>query len=104
MLDPNTIQTALAFLIVLAGFISPVAFAITEIVKSFVTETKYLPIISIAIGALVGAAFTFILPALGIQGANLIVFTVAGLIGGYLATKQYDTAAKNTYDKIDENK
>lgn len=99
MLDIQGIEAAILILVAFGGFLSPVAFAFTELIKPFVSG-KYLKIISVLAGGLIGVALAFVLPHLGIAGVNYVVGLVGGLVGGYIATKQYETAADHTYDKI----
>lgn len=104
--DVQQIKDAITMLVLLGGFASPVVFAILQMVKSFI-PSRYLPLAAIVLGGILGAAVVAVGPALGITGLNYAVGIIAGLIGGFMATKQYDSAARQGFEKgleIDPNK
>lgn len=101
--DVDQIKEVISMLVLLGGFATPVVFAIIQMIKSFV-PSNYLPLAAVVIGGLLGLAAVAIAPMLGIEGLNYAIGGIAGLIGGYASTKQYDSAAKQGFEKgLNEN-
>lgn len=93
-LDMEQVATALTILITFGGFVSPITFAIMQIIKEFKIPSQYLQLVAVLVGGTVGAGLIFALPYLGVDGGNYVIGTLGGLVGGYIATKQYDSAAR----------
>lgn len=98
-LDMEQVQAAITILVTFGGFISPITFAIMQMIKNFSIDSKYLSLIAVLVGGIVGAVLIFSFPYLGVEGGNYVIGILGGLIGGYIATKQYDSAANQGYEK-----
>ena len=67
-------------------FIIPMTLIIVELAKGLEINKKYLPIVSVALGASLGAAFSFY------YGADLFTYIVQGVVYGASASRIYDMA------------
>ena len=67
-------------------FIIPMTLIIVELAKGLEINKKYLPIVSVALGAILGAAFSFY------YGADLFTHVVEGIIYAATASGIYDVA------------
>ncbi len=67
-------------------FIIPMTLIIVELAKGLELNKKYLPIVSVALGAILGAAFSFY------YGADLFTYIVQGVAYGASASGIYDMA------------
>lgn len=92
--DMSQLENIATVLIAFGGFISPVVFYILQLVKSYIPKQVPLQIISVILGAVVGGGLVALSPYLGITGINYVVGIIGGLVGGFSATKQYDSAVK----------
>ena len=68
-------------------FIIPMTLIIVELAKGLEINKKYLPLVSVALGAILGAAFSFY------YGADLFTHIVQGVVYGAAASGIYDLAA-----------
>lgn len=68
-------------------FIIPMTLIIVELAKGLEINKKYLPIVSVVLGAILGAAFSFY------YGADLFTHIVQGVVYGASASGIYDLAA-----------
>ena len=69
-------------------FIIPMTLIIVELAKGLEINKKYLPIVSVALGAILGAAFS------SYYGADLFTHIVQGVVYGASASGIYDVATK----------
>lgn len=67
-------------------FIIPMTLIIVELAKGLEINKKYLPIVSVVLGAILGAAFSFY------YGADLFTHVVEGIIYAATASGIYDVA------------
>ena len=67
-------------------FIIPMTLIIVELAKGLEINKKYLPVISVALGAILGGAFSFY------YGADLFTHIVQGVVYGAAASGIYDMA------------
>ena len=67
-------------------FIIPMTLIIVELAKGLELNKKYLPIVSVALGAILGAIFSFY------YGADLFTHVVEGIIYAATASGIYDVA------------
>ena len=67
-------------------FIIPMTLIIVELAKGLEINKKYLPLISVALGAILGGAFSFY------YGADLFTHVVEGIIYAATASGIYDVA------------
>lgn len=103
-IDMSQIQGVFAALVAFGGILAPIVFYIIQLIKSFI-PSNYTKLVAVVLGGGIGAILVAIAPALGIAGLNYIVGVVGGLIGGYIATNQFDTAAQKGFEKgLTENK
>ena len=65
-------------------FIIPMTLVIVELAKGLELNKKYLPIVSVALGAILGAAFSFY------YGVDLFTYIVQGVVYGASASGIYD--------------
>ena len=65
-------------------FIIPMTLIIVELAKGLEINKKYLPIVSVALGAILGGAFSFY------YGADLFTHIVEGIIYAATASGIYD--------------
>ena len=70
-------------------FIVPLTLIIVELAKSLELNKKYLPVISVVLGAILGGAFSFY------YGADLFTHIVQGIVYGASASGVYDIATKS---------
>ena len=70
-------------------FIIPMTLIIVELAKGLEINKKYLPIVSVALGAIMGAAFSFY------YGTDLFTHIVQGIVYGASASGVYDLATKS---------
>lgn len=103
------LQGVFAVLVSFGTALVPVVFAILQVIKPLLGEgvKKLLPIIAIVLGGLIGAGLTALAPQLGVEGINYATGIIGGLIGGYIATTQYDSGVKSGIQKVEsqiENK
>lgn len=70
-------------------FIIPMTLIIVELAKGLEINKKYLPIVSVVLGAIFGAAFSFY------YGADLFTHIVEGIVYGASASGVYDIATKS---------
>ncbi|UYE92470.1 hypothetical protein H1_50 [Efunavirus H1] len=103
-IDMSQIQDVFAALVAFGGILAPIVFYIIQLIKPFI-PSDYTKLIAVVLGGAIGAVLVAIAPALGIVGLNYIIGVIGGLIGGYIATNQFDTAAKKGFEKgLDETK
>lgn len=67
-------------------FIIPMTLIIVELAKGLEINKKYLPLVSVALGAILGGAFSFY------YGADLFTHVVEGIIYAATASGIYDVA------------
>ena len=67
-------------------FIIPMTLIVVELAKGLEINKKYLPIVSVALGVILGAAFSFY------YGADLFTHIVQGVVYGASASGIYDMA------------
>ena len=67
-------------------FIIPMTLIIVELAKGLEINKKYLPIVSVVLGAILGAVFSFY------YGADLFTHVVEGIIYAATASGIYDVA------------
>ena len=67
-------------------FIIPMTLIIVELAKGLEINKKYLPLISVVLGAILGGAFSFY------YGADLFTHIVEGIVYGATASGIYDVA------------
>ena len=67
-------------------FIIPMTLIIVELAKGLEINKKYLPLVSVALGAILGAAFRFY------YGADPFIHIVQGVVYGAAASGIYDMA------------
>ena len=67
-------------------FIIPMTLIIVELAKGLEINKKYLPIVSVALGAILGAAFSFY------YGADLFTHIAQGIVYGAASSGIYDMA------------
>ena len=67
-------------------FIIPMTLIIVELAKGLELNKKYLPLVSVALGAILGAVFSFY------YGADLFTHVVEGIIYAATASGIYDVA------------
>ena len=67
-------------------FIIPMTLIIVELAKGLEINKKYLPIVSVALGAILGGAFSFY------YGADPFVHIVHGIVYGAASSGIYDMA------------
>ena len=70
-------------------FIVPLTLIIVELAKGLELNKKYLPVISVVLGAILGGAFRFY------YGADLFTHIVQGIVYGASASGVYDIATKS---------
>ena len=70
-------------------FIIPMTLIIVELAKGLEINKKYLPLISVLLGAILGGAFSFY------YGADLFTHIVEGIVYGASASGVYDVATKS---------
>ena len=70
-------------------FIVPLTLIIVELAKGLELNKKYLPVISVVLGAILGGAFSFY------YGADLFTHIVQGIVYGASASGVYDIATKS---------
>ena len=74
-------------------FIIPMTLIIVELAKGLEINKKYLPIVSVALGAILGAAFSFY------YGADPFVHIVQGIVYGAASKKEKYFPVKNKEGK-----
>ena len=67
-------------------FIIPMTLIIVELAKGLELNKKYLPLVSVVLGAILGAAFSFY------YGADLFTHIVQGIVYGAASSGIYDMA------------
>jgi len=67
-------------------FIIPMTLIIVELAKGLEIDKKYLPIVSVVLGAILGAAFSFY------YGADLFTHIAQGIVYGAASSGIYDMA------------
>ena len=70
-------------------FIVPLTLIIVELAKGLELNKKYLPVISVVLGAILGALFSFY------YGADIFTHIVQGIVYGASASGIYDIATKS---------
>ena len=70
-------------------FIIPMTLIIVELAKGLEINKKYLPLLSVVLGAILGGAFSFY------YGADLFTHIVQGIVYGASASGVYDIATKS---------
>ena len=70
-------------------FIIPMTLIIVELAKGLEINKKYLPLLSVVLGAILGGAFSFY------YGADLFTHIVQGIVYGASASGVYDLATKS---------
>ena len=70
-------------------FIIPMTLIIVELAKGLEINKKYLPLLSVVLGAILGGAFSFY------YGADLFTHIVEGIVYGASASGVYDIATKS---------
>ena len=99
-INMDELQGIFTILVAFGTALAPIVFGIIQLVKPILPEgsSKYLPLIVVALGGVIGALLVALAPQLGIEGLNYAAGTIGGLIAGFIATKQYDTGGKTTED------
>lgn len=102
-INMSQIQDVFASLVALGGILAPIVFYIIQLTKTFIPG-EYIKLTAVILGGVIGALFVAAAPSLGIFGLNYVVGIVGGLIGGYIATNQFDVASTQGFEKgLQEN-
>ena len=90
-MNPEDIAQLVATLLATGTALSPVVFWVLQrVIKPFVKDNRYMPLIAIVLGGLLELVIPFILPAFGMETIPWVASTVAGMVGGGIAMKTYD--------------
>ena len=67
-MNPDNIAQLITILLATGTALSPVVFwVLQKVVKPFVADNRYMPLIAIVLGGLLGLVIPFILPAFGME-------------------------------------
>lgn len=101
-MNPEDIAQLVTVLLATGTALSPVVFwLLQKVVKPFVADGRFMPLIAIAVGGLLGLAIPFILPAFGMSTIPWIGSMVAGMVGGAIAMKTYDEGVSEGIKKVE---
>lgn len=101
-MNPENIAQLITILLATGTALSPVVFWVLQrVVKPFVADNRYMPLIAIGLGGLLGLAIPFILPAFGMETIPWIASMVAGMVGGGIAMKTYDEGVNEGIKKME---
>lgn len=102
MMNPDNIAQLITILLATGTALSPVVFWVLQrVVKPFVADNRFMPLIAIVLGGLLGLAIPFILPAFGMETVPWIASMVAGMVGGAIAMKTYDEGVNEGIKKME---
>lgn len=71
---------------------------VNSIKEAELINTKYLTIVAWVIGTVIGILISYVAPGLG----DPLTLGIAGLVGGLIATKNYNKIADEVYTKIEK--
>lgn len=101
-MNPENIAQLVATLLATGTALSPVVFWVLQrVIKPFVADNRYMPLIAIGLGGLLGLVIPFILPAFGMEAVPWVASTVAGMVGGGIAMKTYDEGVNEGIKKVE---
>lgn len=102
MMNPDNIAQLITVLLATGTALSPVVFWVLQrVVKPFVADNRFMPLIAIALGGLLGLVIPFILPAFGMETIPWVASMVAGMVGGGIAMKTYDEGVNEGIKKME---
>lgn len=102
MMNPDNIAQLITVLLATGTALSPVVFWVLQrVVKPFVADNRFMPLIAIVLGGLLGLVIPFILPAFGMETIPWVASMVAGMVGGGIATKTYDEGVNEGIKKME---
>lgn len=102
MMNPDNIAQLITILLATGTALSPVVFWVLQrVVKPFVADNRFMPLIAIVLGALLGLVIPFILPAFGMETIPWVASMVAGMVGGGIAMKTYDEGVNEGIKKME---
>ena len=94
-MNPENIAQLVATLLATGTALSPVVFWVLQrVIKPFVKDNRYMPLIAIGLGGLLG-------PAFGMETIPWVASTVAGMVGGGIAMKTYDEGVNEGIKKVE---
>lgn len=101
-MNPENIAQLITILLATGTALSPVVFWVLQrVVKPFVADNRFMPLIAIVLGGLLGLVIPFILPAFGMETVPWIASMVAGMVGGGIAMKTYDEGVNEGIKKME---
>lgn len=102
MMNPDNIAQLITTLLATGTALSPVVFWVLQrVVKPFVADNRFMPLIAIVLGGLLGLVIPFILPAFGMETIPWVASMVAGMVGGGIAMKTYDEGVNEGIKKME---
>lgn len=102
MMNPDNIAQLITVLLATGTALSPVVFWVLQrVVKPFVADNRFMPLIAIVLGGLLGLVIPFILPAFGMETVPWVASMVAGMVGGGIAMKTYDEGVNEGIKKME---
>lgn len=102
MMNPDNIAQLTTILLATGTALSPVVFWVLQrVVKPFVADNRFMPLIAIVLGGLLGLVIPFILPAFGMETIPWVASMVAGMVGGGIAMKTYDEGVNEGIKKME---
>lgn len=102
MMNPDNIAQLITILLATGTALSPVVFWVLQrVVKPFVADNRFMPLIAIVLGGLLGLVIPFILPAFGMETIPWVASMVAGMVGGGIAMKTYDEGVNEGIKKME---
>lgn len=102
MMNPDNIAQLITVLLATGAALSPVVFWVLQrVVKPFVADNRFMPLIAIVLGGLLGLVIPFILPAFGMETIPWVASMVAGMVGGGIAMKTYDEGVNEGIKKME---
>lgn len=102
MMNPDNITQLITVLLATGTALSPVVFWVLQrVVKPFVADNRFMPLIAIVLGGLLGLVIPFILPAFGMETIPWVASMVAGMVGGGIAMKTYDEGVNEGIKKME---
>lgn len=102
MMNPDNIAQLITVLLATGTALSPVVFWVLQrVVKPFVADNRFMPLIAIVLGGLLGLVIPFILPAFGMETIPWVASMVAGMVGGGIAMKTYDEGVNEGIKKME---
>lgn len=102
MMNPDNIAQLITVLLATGTALSPVVFWVLQrVVKPFVADNRFMPLIAILLGGLLGLVIPFILPAFGMETIPWVASMVAGMVGGGIAMKTYDEGVNEGIKKME---